>query len=176
MSIAADSETLSLSTSNAVILSVGLCHFSTKTGAIDDRLLVKFDPNKQYSREVSQSTLDWWHKQPPEVSEEALGGELRLHEGLAFIAAWMGKYSNDLLWVRNNVFDLGNLGTLFEQYNIPKPWKHWKQQELYTIKYISERKGCKRFPKPESGVYHTALGDAEHLAKEVTYYHEFLGI
>lgn len=154
-----DLETFSTK-SNALILSIGAVKFDEKT--IDDNgFYAVLDRHTQISkgRDVSASTLDWWFKQSPEAREVLVAPQKRVTEALEEFAEFCG--DNPIIWGNGSDFDNVVLGSLYDEFGLPRPWGYSASRCFRTIKNLLK---VKELPGRQ-GTYHNALHDALYQAQ-----------
>ena len=158
-----DLETLSTNP-NAVILTVGGVKFDPHTTMKHYNELyfrVDVDSQTKIGRHVMQDTLDWWSKQPKEISEEALSDENRI--GLEEMIKQINKWSVgvDVFWCQGPLFDYAILQNIYMQLGHPVPWQYWQIRDSRTLFSLVPRDNEKR-----EGL-HNALQDCIFQAKKV---------
>lgn len=132
-----DIETLSTSTHNAVVLSIAAARFTLdQRGAkIEQTGLWVPDLHAQIAkgRGISDATMKWWRAQdddarahwkdtPPIPVIDALQG--------------LGTFICDMdtpIWSNGCCFDIGNLESLFAQWEMPVPWRYNAVRDARTI-------------------------------------------
>jgi len=167
-----DLETLSTNP-NAVILTVGGVKFDPDTTMQPfDDLYFRVDVDSQTSmgRHVMQDTLDWWSKQPKEISEEALSDKDRI--GLDDMVRAINKWcvGVDVFWCQGPLFDYAILQNIYTQLGHPQPWQYWQIRDSRTLFSLVPRDNEKR-----EG-HHNALQDCIYQAKKVQKVYRQLGI
>ncbi len=167
-----DLETLSTNP-NAVILTVGAVKFDpyTTMKPYDDLYFrVDVDSQTKLGRDVMQDTLDWWGKQPKEISEEALSDQDRIP--LADMVKAINKWSVgvDVFWCQGPLFDYAILQDIYTQLGHPQPWQYWQIRDSRTLFSLVPRDNEKR-----EG-HHNALQDCIFQAKKVQRIYKQLGI
>ena len=130
-----DLETLSTNP-DAVILTVGGVKFDPDTTMQPfDDLYFRVDVDSQTSmgRHVMQDTLDWWSKQPKEISEEALSDKDRI--GLDDMVRTINKWcvGVDVFWCQGPLFDYAILQDIYSQLGHPQPWQYWQIRDSRTL-------------------------------------------
>ena len=112
-----DLETLSTNP-NAVILTVGGVKFDPLTQMKPyEEMYFRVDVNTQteLGRDVMQDTVDWWSKQPKEISDEAFSDDNRI--GLQDMIKKINKFSVgvDVFWCQGPLFDYAILQDIYKQ-------------------------------------------------------------
>ena len=181
-----DIETLSTAV-NAVVLSVGAVEFDPITGEIKRKFYYELDLSEQNGRHISASTVQWWFKQCVEnqknidlmVKENKWknGVEFVLHRLKDFIWGFESflagtekrneGYKKIALWACDPDFDLAILANLYEEHNLPVPWKYSEPKSVRTVRLLSQLKNIE-MPKDEAS--HNALEDCIRQAKEISTY------
>tara|TARA_B100001109_G_C18592379_1_gene348474 strand:+ start:10 stop:549 length:540 start_codon:yes stop_codon:yes gene_type:complete len=167
-----DLETLSTNP-NAVILTLGAVKFDPYTvmKPYDDLYFrVDVDSQTEMGRDVMQDTLDWWGKQPKEISEEALSDDdrLPLNDMVKAINKW--SVGVDVFWCQGPLFDYAILQDIYTQLGHPQPWQYWQIRDSRTLFSLVPRDNEKR-----EG-HHNALQDCIFQAKKVQKIYKQLGI
>ena len=158
-----DLETLSTNP-EAVILTFGGVKFdANSTMSPYDELYFRVDVDSQTAmgRHVMQDTLDWWSKQPKEISEEALSDKDRiaLPDMIKAINKWC--LGVDVFWCQGPLFDYAIMQNLYTQMGHPQPWNCWQIRDSRTLFSLVPRDTSKR-----QG-HHNALQDCIYQAKKV---------
>lgn len=160
-----DLETLSTEP-NAVVASMGavLMDMDTLTVLEDRTFKAVLQWNSQWlkGRHIHPSTIKWWMGQ----SVDAQNGILKptvddnrkaLHEFATFMADCAG------VWGNGSDFDNVILGSLYDTYEIRRPWKYFQSRCYRTMKNL--------FPQvrlvQRQGTYHDALDDAITQARHL---------
>ncbi len=167
-----DLETLSTNP-NAVILTLGAVKFDPYTvmKPYDDLYFrVDVDSQTEMGRDVMQDTLDWWGRQPKEISEEALSDDdrLPLNDMVKAINKW--SVGVDVFWCQGPLFDYAILQDIYTQLGHPQPWQYWQIRDSRTLFSLVPRDNEKR-----EG-HHNALQDCIFQAKKVQKIYKQLGI
>ena len=167
-----DLETLSTNP-DAVILTVGGVKFdphSSMNPYNDLYFRVDVDSQTNLGRHVMQDTLDWWGKQPSEITEEALGDKDRI--SLDDMIKQINKFSVgvDVFWCQGPLFDYAILQNIYSQLGHPVPWQYWQIRDSRTLFSLVPREREKR-----EGL-HNALEDCKFQAKKVQRVYRQLGV
>ena len=130
-----DLETLSTNP-NAVILTVGGVKFDPLTQMKPyEEIYFRVDVNSQteLGRDVMQDTVDWWSKQPKEISDEAFSDDNRI--GLQDMIKKINKFSVgvDVFWCQGPLFDYAILQDIYKQLGHPVPWQYWQIRDSRTL-------------------------------------------
>lgn len=150
-----DIETLDVE-STAVILSIGACTIEDRP---ENTFYGEYDPETQYERTKSQSTIDWWAKQ----SIPRPGSDIYLHEGLRELARWFSSLRADpIVWCKGTDFDTAILTHAYKQYHLSIPWHYNSVRDFRTLKKLFPAYSYPKNPQP-----HHALADAKHQAEEL---------
>ena len=169
-----DIETLATSP-EAVILSVGGVKFDPYTNEEPHSFIdMKLDIDEQtaLSRDIDNGTMEWWAKQPKEISEEALGDKDRI--SLEDMVKTINKWSVgvDVFWCQGPLFDYAILQNLYAQLGQPVPWNYWQIRDSRTL--------FNMLPKdPRKDVQmdlHNALADCYFQAKSVQKAYKNFGV
>ena len=172
-SIMLDMETLSTSP-DAVILTIGAVKFdpySLKEPHTPLYFRLNVDEQTAIGRNISQSTLDWWGKQPTEIFEEAMSEDDRIP--LKEVIKQVNKYvvGVDKIWAQGVLFDIGMLENLYRQLGHPCPWNFWQIRDSRTIMDLGDDSA-----KTGNKTAHNALADAFSQALAVQQIYKQLGV
>ena len=159
-----DLETLSTNP-DAVILTVGGVKFNPYNSVEPSQGMyfrVDVDSQTAIDREVMQDTLEWWAKQPKEISEEALGDKDRI--SLEDMVKTINKWSVgvDVFWCQGPLFDYAILQNFYKQLGHPVPWQYWQIRDSRTLFSLVPRD-----PNEKREALHNALADCYFQAKKV---------
>ena len=153
-----DIETLG-STPDTVVLTIGGIKFDPM---VDDGLHSQFyyrldaDEQLEMGRTITQTTLEWWDKQPEEIKAEAMDPEDRIsvNETLKALNKWL--VGVDKIWCQGPVFDIGILENLYKQINLHHNWSFWNIRDSRTLFSLMDSD-----PRKEIDfAAHNALADA----------------
>jgi hypothetical protein len=153
-----DIETLG-SYPDTVVLTIGGIKFDPMA---DDGLHSEFyyrldaDEQIETGRTITETTLDWWEKQPEEIKAEAMNpeGRVPVDETLKALNKWL--VGVDKLWCQGPVFDIGILENLYRQRKLHYNWSFWNIRDSRTL--FSLMDGDPR--KEIDFAAHNALADA----------------
>ena len=153
-----DIETLG-ATPDTVVLTIGGIKFDPMA---DDGLHSQFyyrldaDEQLEMGRTITQTTLEWWDKQPEEIKAEAMNPEDRIsvNETLKALNKWL--VGVDKIWCQGPVFDIGILENLYKQMDSHHNWSFWNIRDSRTL--FSLMDGDPR--KEIDFAAHNALADA----------------
>jgi len=132
----------------AVILSIGACVI---TGVLQSYYR-ELDPTTQTYRTVSDSTKEWWSKQPMPIPI----GPYSLYAALTDFSWWLQdicKGAEPVIWCKGTDFDVAILANAYEQMYLPIPWKYNNIRDCRTVFKIAEWQATK--------ASHNALDDAK---------------
>ena len=162
-----DLETLDTA-SSAVVISIGAVAFDPETNALGDKFYVEMTEDiaaqQAHGRTISGDTVRWWMQQNEaarRVFSESIDGVDRANtrEALShfssFVAANGGRDVE--LWGNGADFDNVILGSLYEAFDLKRPWSYSRNRCYRTMKNIGV--GPRR-PRVREGIYHNALNDA----------------
>lgn len=134
-----DIETLSLS-DNAVILQIGACGKFQQSAICDDvatHLNIYVSNTDQVShRDVSESTMEFWGKQDPELYHRVRSGTTLLPTALAMLTEFIDKLPVPVYMVRfvsKGDFDFRVLEHAYNEAGLPVPWKYWQLCNLRSL-------------------------------------------
>ena len=168
-----DLETLSTNP-NAIILTIGGVKFDPYTIAEPSQgMYFRVDVDKQTSmgRDVMQDTVDWWSKQPKEISDEAFSDDNR--ESLDDMIKKINKFSVgvDVFWCQGPLFDYAILQDIYKQLGYPVPWQYWQIRDSRTLFSLVPKD-----PNEKRTGLHNAQEDWYFQAKKVQRVYKQLGI
>ena len=168
-----DLETLSTNP-NATILTVGGVKFDPYTTAEPSQgMYFRVDVNSQteMGRDVMQETVNWWSKQPKEISDEAFSDDNRA--SLDDMIKKINKFSVgvDVFWCQGPLFDYAILQDIYKQLGYPVPWQYWQIRDSRTLFSLVPKD-----PDEERTGLHNALEDCYFQAKKVQRVYKQLGI
>ena len=168
-----DLETLSTNP-NATILTVGGVKFDPYTMAEPSQGMyfrVDVDSQTEMGRDVMQETVNWWSKQPKEISDEAFSDDNRA--SLDDMIKKINKFSVgvDVFWCQGPLFDYAILQDIYKQLGYPVPWQYWQIRDSRTLFSLVPKD-----PDEERTGLHNALEDCYFQAKKVQRVYKQLGI
>ena len=168
-----DLETLSTNP-NATILTVGGVKFDPYTMAEPSQGMyfrVEVDSQTEMGRDVMQETVNWWSKQPKEISDEAFSDDNRA--SLDDMIKKINKFSVgvDVFWCQGPLFDYAILQDIYKQLGYPVPWQYWQIRDSRTLFSLVPKD-----PDEKRTGLHNALEDCYFQAKKVQRVYKQLGI
>ena len=168
-----DLETLSTNP-NATILTVGGVKFDPYTMAEPSQGMyfrVDVDSQTEMGRDVMQETINWWSKQPKEISDEAFSDDNRA--SLDDMIKKINKFSVgvDVFWCQGPLFDYAILQDIYKQLGYPVPWQYWQIRDSRTLFSLVPKD-----PNEKRTGLHNALEDCYFQAKKVQRVYKQLGI
>ena len=168
-----DLETLSTNP-NATILTVGGVKFDPYTMAEPSQGMyfrVDVDSQTEMGRDVMQETVNWWSKQPKEISDEAFSDDNRA--SLDDMIKKINKFSVgvDVFWCQGPLFDYAILQDIYKQLGYPVPWQYWQIRDSRTLFSLVPKD-----PAEKRTGLHNALEDCYFQAKKVQRVYKQLGI
>ena len=168
-----DLETLSTNP-NATILTVGGVKFDPYTMAEPSQGMyfrVDVDSQTEMGRDVMQETVNWWSKQPKEISDEAFSDDNRA--SLDDMIKKINKFSVgvDVFWCQGPLFDYAILQDIYKQLGYPVPWQYWQIRDSRTLFSLVPKD-----PDEKRTGLHNALEDCYFQAKKVQRVYKQLGI
>ena len=168
-----DIETLA-TTPDAVVMSVGVVKFDPHTGTPYNKTLWRPDIDEQTERDrhVSESTLEWWAKQPDHIQEDAFSDEGRIP--VTEFMKELNRYcvGADKIWCQGPQFDMLILENLYIQYGHHFGWQFWQIMDcrtLFQLMPVDPRKAIQQD-------LHSADADAYYQAIGVQQCYEHFGI
>jgi hypothetical protein len=160
--VSLDIESLSLRP-DCVILSIGAVKFNRLTpGDLGESFYAVLEVNEQIAkRDISVSTQEWWAKQSPEARRVLTDTKVSVRKVLHDFTIFLGDGAKP--WGKGSNFDIAAIEHIYDQYDIPRPWKYTDTRCLRTL--------IEEFGVPEdmpvtcpSSVAHNALEDAKFQA------------
>jgi len=154
--ICVDLETLS-TRSNAVIVTLAAVRFDLKTDE-QEIFCVNINPveGKKLGLHISQDTLDWWMKQPPEAVKAWQHSRIGITEALTQFNEWCGETKDTNFWCNGTNFDFPVLESSYEVVDMKEPWRYFNLMDMRTI-YKVAKLDFKKFPRV--GQHHNAVDD-----------------
>jgi hypothetical protein len=169
-----DLETLDTSPS-ATILTIGGVKFNPYT--VDepyDKFYFKLsiDDQDRLGRTVSDSTLEWWAKQDPEIMNEAFDqtDAVGVDEFLDALNKWI--VGVDIFWGQGYGFDYTMLENIYRSLGRPIPWQFWQIRDSRTLLGLLKEDPRKKMQKN----LHNAYADAFYQSKAIQIAYSDLGV
>jgi exodeoxyribonuclease VIII len=164
-----DLETLSTNL-NAAILTLGAVIFDPFTDSPMQELYLRLtlEDQEALGAEISNSTIEWWGKQQPEIIIEAFGEENRVSFHDAMKQFHKFAWNCDKFWSHGATYDLIILQLAFKQLNITYPWSYYDMRDTRTLFDLSDAE----MPQAQK---HNALEDAKRQAIGVRNVYKKLG-
>ena len=173
MHVMLDIETLA-TTPDAVVMSVGVVKFDPHTGTPYNKTLWRPDIDEQTERDrhVSESTLEWWAKQPDHIQEDAFSDEGRIP--VVDFMKELNRYcvGMEKIWCQGPQFDMLILENLYIQWGHHFGWQFWQVMDcrtLFQLMPVDPRKAIQQD-------LHSADADAYYQAIGVQQCYEHFGI
>lgn len=169
-----DLETLDTA-SSAVVISIGAVAFDPHTNALGDRFYLETveDTAAQQARgrTISGSTVQWWMQQDVLAKRvfttPSPDGAVRVStlEALSRFGIFVERNGgrDAEIWGNGADFDNMILGSLYESFDIKRPWSYGRNRCFRTMRTLhGAPKHVERF-----GVHHNALDDAITQARHL---------
>ena len=173
MHVMLDIETLA-TTPDAVVMSVGVVKFDPHTGTPYNKTLWRPDIDEQTERDrhVSESTLEWWAKQPDHIQEDAFSDEGRIPV-IEFMKE-LNRYcvGMEKIWCQGPQFDMLILENLYIQWGHHFGWQFWQVMDCRTLFQLMPQDPRKAIQQD----LHSADADAYYQAIGVQQCYEHFGI
>jgi len=112
---------------------------------------------------IEKSTVEWWAKQPKEVSDLWKIDPKPIEDALKHFNDFVGDNKDQWLWAQGSAFDHGVIRSAFEACGIERKWKYWNENDARTIFNLLGVRNDKIRAK-ETG-HHSALDDARSQTK-----------
>ena len=169
-----DLETLDTSPS-ATILTIGGVKFNPYTADEPyDKFYFKLsiDDQDRLGRTVSDSTLEWWAKQDPEIMNEAFdqSNAVSVDEFLNALNKWI--VGVDIFWGQGYGFDYTMLEDIYRSLGRPIPWQFWQIRDSRTLLGLLREDPRKKMQKN----LHNAYADAFYQSKAIQIAYSDLGV
>lgn len=170
-----DLETMGLDF-NAAVVQISAVEFDLITGLV----LSSFTVNVDYKSAVeaglttTDSTVKFWHDQPPEVQERVLIGGISLKDALEQLHNYLNKLGTPYVWGNGVRADNVWILSAFRALGMPDPFAYNKDLDYRTLYQLAELKAdLKGDPKPWKdlpfvGFPHYSLDDCYHQIKKAT--------
>ena len=173
MHVMLDIETLA-TTPDAVVMSVGVVKFDPHSGTPYNKTLWRPDIDEQTERDrhISDSTLEWWAKQPDHIQEDAFSDQGRIP--VTEFMKELNRYcvGMDKIWCQGPQFDMLILENLYIQWGHHFGWQFWQVMDcrtLFQLMPVDPRKAIQQD-------LHSADADAYYQAIGVQQCYEHFGI
>lgn len=148
---------------NAVIVSIGACFFDKEEVGHGIYLVLERADQEAKGREVSIDTLDWWSRQSAEARSVFDAPQTPVEHALSAFSQFIELYADDpkkvCMWGNGSDFDNVILGTLYQTYDMKRPWSYSNNRCFRTLKNIALAFDSHDLPERE-GTHHNALDDA----------------
>lgn len=154
-----DLETLDVKTTST-ILTLGAVRFDPFDNTMPMQelyLRIDIDSQDALGCTVSDSTLEWWSKQDPEITEEAFNPENRVAIEDAIKQFHTFAWNCDKFWSHGSVFDLMILQNIYDKLGKSYPWNFWQMRDTRTLFDLTD-------PEMPQNAKHNALEDAKRQA------------
>lgn len=164
-----DLETLDTSPS-ATILTIGAVKFDPFSDAPMAEFYVRVNVEDQDALgcTVSDSTVEWWGQQDPEVMEEAFSPDDRISLVDAMAQFHSFAWGSSKFWSHGATFDLVMLQDRCTRLKRSTPWSYWDMRDTRTLFDLAD-------PEMPQASKHHALEDAKRQAIGVRNVYRKLG-
>lgn len=160
---------------NAPVVAIGAIYFDPDTGALGETFdaAIDLEDAVRYGR-VSGSTLKWWLGQGDAARQKVVRGRHPAQLVFEKFHEFCRKHGDDIRpWGNGSSFDITILEYAFGRIlDRPAPWKFWNVRDCRTIKELAA--GLTTYTGTLDGTAHTALDDATHQARWVSFYWQAL--
>lgn len=170
-----DIETMASST-DAAVLSIGLCEFDPASGTITERAQeyrCTFEAMEKLGRRFAPDTMEWWLKQGKAAQTRLLEAP-RFSDARALVAATneflynTAARAGDLaLWAKDPTFDIMIMRSLCSDLDMTWHGKFYREYSVRTMLMIAQANGWDDILAMSADVEHGALSDAIHQAEQV---------
>lgn len=165
-----DIETLSTHYFLAQIPAFAVIGFDRRKGIDQDFqtffATMQLKPQIERGRVADDSTISFWKKQDPAISEVVFTEEKDPSAALNQMGQWFidTRISEQCtVWGNDPLFDLGNMEMFLKQYGIKPPWKYWNRRCYRTIVDLLGP----AFNVPGNPMKHHPVYDALHEAQTI---------
>lgn len=167
-----DLETLGTAV-NCPVVAIGAVFFDPETGEMGAQFdcAIDIEDAMKFGR-PSGSTVKWWLTQSDEARRKIARGQIKSQRAFTDFHGFIRTNSKGAVcpWGNGASFDISILDYAFPRIlDLDAPWKFWDVRDCRTIKALAEGV-VPDFAEPRVGVHHSALDDAIHQAKWVSYY------
>lgn len=159
-----DLETLDSDPDTSVILSIGMVKFDQNAYAYQkpiysDTLLIKphIEEQTEMGRTITDSTIEWWSKQPQASIDEAFSedGRVSVEEALNQISSFC--WNQKTIWSNGINFDISNINHLFKAKRTKPPWEYYQITDARTLyRVVGQNMNPPMTPTNNT---HSAIGD-----------------
>jgi hypothetical protein len=153
----------------AGILSIGIVLFDVNNinkDLIEIEILIDTNDLQKYNFTSSQSTLEWWNKQPEQVRNRAFtdGNRVSILEGLTKLNNICEEYKPIRFWSQGINFDFVILENALNECKITPYWKFYQLRDSRTIQNI-----LNYIPINKPAESHNAIEDCKYQISVVKY-------
>lgn len=167
-----DLETLDIGP-NARILSIGACTVFGEYKEFYSKASCPALVKTEYPFSVSQSTIDWWLKQDPQIRAETFSGTQSISSLLDEFKLWISGISPDVIvWGNGANFDIACLEYAFKVYGHTVPWGY---KNIGCYRTLNQLIGDQAPTPPDNTSKHNALEDAKWQAARLHWMLTYLG-
>ncbi|RVC70415.1 3'-5' exoribonuclease [Mesorhizobium sp. M00.F.Ca.ET.038.03.1.1] len=160
---------------NAPVIAIGAIYFDPDTGTLGDTFdaAIDLEDAVRYGR-VSGSTLKWWLSQGEAARQKVVRGRHPAQLVFEKFHEFCRRHGTGLKpWGNGSSFDITILEYAFGRIlDKPAPWDFWNVRDCRTIKELAAN--GPQYTGTLEGTAHTALDDATHQAKWVSFYWQAL--
>ncbi|TIX41128.1 MAG: 3'-5' exoribonuclease [Mesorhizobium sp.] len=160
---------------NAPVVAIGAIYFDPDTGALGETFDAAIDVEDavRYGR-VSGSTLKWWLGQGDAARQKVVRGRHPAQLVFEKFHEFCRKHGTGIKpWGNGSSFDITILEYAFGRIlDKPAPWEFWNVRDCRTVKELAAK--LPPYTGTLEGTAHTALDDATHQAKWVSFYWQAL--
>lgn len=140
------------------VLTIGAVVFNKKGFGEEFYTRLSYEKLESAGFTDTDSTMDWWNKQTPEVADEAFTGETNPKEGLKSFDDFIKRHNPNTIWCKGASFDFPILAYILNHYNLPPlPYR-----ALRCMRGVSDLANVE--PIIFRGNAHNALDDAKNQA------------
>lgn len=166
-----DIETLSTAV-NAAVLSIGAVEFDPFSGEIKNEFYHELRFDQQKNRKIDIGTVQWWIR---EVTLDVVKADVFRHvnntpvrNALILLKEFLGDDEKSI-WACDPDFDCAILSNLYEEYQLPTPWKYYEPKSVRTIRELAK---LHDIGLPAQSKSHNALEDCVRQVGEVVAFNQ----
>ncbi len=154
-----DIETLGIAPGSTII-SIGACLFDPITREVGATFYVNVDRyiQQDMGMTVSQSTIEWWTKQPQAAIDRTFVNPIDPPWALHMLQEWMPK--DPVVWGYGANFDITLLEALYDCFNVEVPWLYSEVRCGRTLCNLADV-----WPERVENEHHQADADARRQAE-----------
>lgn len=120
------------------VLSIGACIFDFDLpleSCITDQFYLNVDRQSSVAAGLTstQSTLEWWKKQPKHIRDKLKENPVHINDAMQSFIAFYNRNQAERIWGNGASFDPPILEAVMNAVNIRAPWAFWDIRDVRTI-------------------------------------------